>query len=303
MYKHQIEFAGVTAITDSWLSKPLGESYGSCSSLAQALDKIYYAEVCDGIYAITLEQTFDFNQECKKSGDESDQFKVYLTYCKDKRKVRNDEVELIEELQYIKRLLEVEQVPYAELEDEEQELASRFLHVTYDAHGKVNVEYNGKAIDKVVDTAGIFCIVSNVKKSPRELVKLYRSRNQIEDSYPLSDSLKNEDFALFSKRNKVRGAELCRMIALGYYTNLQVAINNVINQCDDKECDNKLSETAKEQYKSLKNWLLGRELRSILKWFDGIEHLDNESEYGQERLSAERISQEISYSSICCLQN
>lgn len=293
LYKNEIEFVGATTITDSWVAKPLQEPYGGCPSLAQALDKIYLAKVFDGISAITIEQTIDFKRVYKKLGDEPKQFKVYLTYCKDDTKAKEDRAELAEELDNIKNLLEVEKKPYEELDEEEQELACRYLHLTYDEKDNlIGVEYNVDAIDKALQRAGIFCIASSFKKAPQEIVQLYRSRNRIEESYRISKSCMNGDRVRFNKKKKIRGAEICRMIAIGYYTNLQIAINNVIKQCEEKVSDKNLSETAKDKYRKLKNWLKGKALRSILQWFDGIEHLDIKSEYGQVRLTTEYVSRD-----------
>lgn len=292
LFKYEIDFVGATTISDSWVAKPLEQPYGGCSSVVQALDKIYLAKAFDGVKAITVEETLDFKRVYKKLGDEPKQHKVYLTYCKDHLKAEEEKLELSEHIENIIDLLVSDNIPYENLDEEQQQLANRFLHITYDENDNVHIEYNTEAIDKELQLAGIFCIASSLKRDTKEIIKLYRSRNKIEESYRISKSFMNGDRVRFNKRHKIRGAELCRMIAVGYYTNLQIAINNVIKQCEAKVSDNNLSETTKEKYKKLKNWLRGRALRSILRWFDGIEHLDIKSEYGQTRLTTEYISRD-----------
>lgn len=292
MNKHKIDFVGATTLTDSWVAKPLMQPYQEFSTLSEALDKLYIASVYNKIYAITIEQTLDFKRVYSKLGDEPNTFKVYLTYCKDKAKARAIEEELTDHLEEIKLALVINKEPYEKLSDELKNIAKRYLHITYDENENACIAYNNKAIEEELATAGVFCIASSFKKSEAELIQLYRSRGTIEESYRTNKSFLGGSRVHFNTKEKVRGVELCRMIALGYYSNLQVAINNVIKQCKQKASDNNLSETAKTKYGKLGNWLQERSLRAILRWFDGIEHLDIKSEYGQVRLTTEYVARD-----------
>lgn len=287
MSTHQIEFIGDATSRANWAFDPLKEKYGSYASLVQALDEQSACTVYDGINAITTEQLVDSTIITEFYGEVLEPFKVYLTYCKDKKVAQDKEEALYQSLNQIITSLKSEYLTYEELNKSTKDLAKQYLHITYDENGKINIEYNVEALKETLQYAGVFSIVSSFKVTEEQAIKLYHSRNKIEESYRTNKSFMIEDNLHFSNTNKILGNEICRMIALGYHSYLQAAINNVIKQCEQKVSDKNLSEMAKVKYDKLKNWLKNKPLRSVLRWFDGIEHLDINSEFGEKRLSTE----------------
>lgn len=71
--------------------------------------------------------------------------------------------------------------------------------------------------DETERNYGIFCLVNNKHKDPWVVLKRYRMRNRIEESYRVSKSEFDGDRARVWNVRKVRGKELCRMVALGYH--------------------------------------------------------------------------------------
>lgn len=87
---------------------------------------------------------------------------------------------------------------------------------------------------------GIFVLISNRHRDPWQALTHYRRRNDIETSYHMIKSELDGARARCWDMKRVRGKELCRLIALGYRFYLQNALKATRKEAEqlsrDEEC-------------------------------------------------------------------
>lgn len=90
--------------------------------------------------------------------------------------------------------------------------------------GKRTVLFKDEPCKAEMLNFGIFVLISNRHRDPREALTHYRRRNDIETSYHMIKSELDGARARCWDMKRVRGKELCRLIALGYRFYLQNAL-------------------------------------------------------------------------------
>lgn len=124
------------------------------------------------------------------------------------------------------------------------------------------------------------------------MLKRYRMRNRIEESYRVSKSELDGDRARVWSVRKVCGKELCRIVALGYHFYLQTAINKVRLETTRLAADESLTQQDRKAYDGVRKWLEATTLRGLMAWFDSVKTVSVQNEFAKKRWSTEMIKRD-----------
>ena len=112
------------------------------------------------------------------------------------------------------------------LDPAEQKMCEKFLTlIPKRGRGKTTVLFKDEPCKAEMLNFGIFVLISNRHRDPWQALTHYRRRNDIETSYHMIKSELDGARARCWDMKRVRGKELCRLIALGYRFYLQNALN------------------------------------------------------------------------------
>lgn len=110
-------------------------------------------------------------------------FRLYLHYYRNANRTHADREALKTRMMTVRQILE-SGVPIEALSDADQVIAEKYLICTRVGRGgKLRISMNTEALQRAERNYGIFCLVSNKHKDPWVVLKRYRMRNRIEESY------------------------------------------------------------------------------------------------------------------------
>lgn len=298
--RSHIGFIMRATLDDKWIYKNLDEIIDSNKSLSlrDSLDDIKCSNSSfSSISGTTLSKMTKFSWKRekshgeKKSGEiESKEFRIYYHYYKNENKASLEITTFKNTLCRLKDNLEdINYIP----NEQEQKLIDKFMSVKIVKGNKRSVTFLSKECEEEMRDFGIFVLISNRESDPWKALELYRKRNKIETSYKFEKSDLDGTRPRLWDINKVRGKEICRMIALGMLFYINKAKNNVQNECHIRACD---SDNYKKQdmdkYNKLEKWLKGRSIDSLLSWYDCVETVIVENNIGKRRWSTENIARD-----------
>ena len=134
---------------------------------------------------------------------------------------------------------------------------------------------------------GIFVLISNRHRDPWQALRHYRRRNDIEASYHMIKSELDGARARCWDIKRVRGKELCRLIALSYRFHLQNALQSTQEEAERRSRDEELSKLERDRMAGVAAWLKKTTLRQFLGWFDCIETVTVRNKRAKYRWSTE----------------
>ena len=300
MLRNHIQFTARVTVTDSWVAKHLDEIDEDGSSVRSQLEG--WDSICPFDHAthgvsrtrmVELSWTRERSRGERTEGDvEKKTFRLYLHYYRNANRTHIDREALKTRVMTVRQILE-SGVSVEALSDADQVIAEKYLICTRVGRGgKLRISMNTEALQRAERNYGIFCLVSNKHKDPWVVLKRYRMRNRIEESYRVSKSELDGDRARVWSVRKVRGKELCRMVALGYHFFLQTAINKVRLEAARLAADENLTLQDRKAYDGVRKWLEATTLRGLMAWFDCVETVTVKNEFARKRWSTEMIKRD-----------
>ncbi len=213
--------------------------------------------------------------------------KLHYHYYKNKGKAALEEENFVGELHKIQKKLEGG-VAREDLEPAEQKMCEKFLTVIPKrGRGKPTVLIKDEPCKAEMLNFGIFVLISNRHRDPWQALRHYRRRNDIEASYHMIKSELDGARARCWDIKRVRGKELCRLIALSYRFHLQNALHSTQEEAERRSRDEELSKLERDRMAGVAAWLKKTTLRQFLGWFDCIETVTVRNKRAKYRWSTE----------------
>lgn len=213
--------------------------------------------------------------------------KLHYHYYKNKGKAALEEENFVGKLHKIQKKLEGG-VAREDLEPAEQKMCEKFLTVIPKrGRGKPTVLIKDEPCKAEMLNFGIFVLISNRHRDPWQALRHYRRRNDIEASYHMIKSELDGARARCWDIKRVRGKELCRLIALGYRFHLQNALQSTQEEAERRSRDEELSKLERDRMAGVAAWLKKTTLRQFLGWFDCIETVTVRNKRAKYRWSTE----------------
>lgn len=296
LLRNHIQFTGRATLSDNWVGHSLDDvtDVEGKSLRAQFEDWTNVCPFDHSIHGVSTTQMIEFSwARERKRGEkdvgqaESQKFRLYIHFYLNINKAHNAAEELKNRILNLKSALE-SGTALESLSDADRKRVERFLILSRAGRGgKLKVALNNNALQKAILNSGIFCLISNKHKDKWAVLKRYRMRNRIEDSYRTSKNELDGDKARVWSVNKVRGKEFCRMVALGYHFYLQVAVNKIKAKAKERAIDTALTQEDRNAYAKLGKWLDTMTLHQILDWFDCVETVTVKNSNARKRWSTE----------------
>lgn len=139
---------------------------------------------------------------------------------------------------------------------------------------------------------GIFVLISNRHRDPWQALTHYRRRNDIEMSYHMIKSELDGARAMCWDMKRVRGKELCRLIALGYRFYLQNALKATRKEAEQLSRDEECGKVERDRMAGAAAWLKKMSLRQFLGWFDCVETVTVRNKRAKSRWSTESTTRD-----------
>lgn len=167
-------------------------------------------------------------------------------------------------------------------------MCEKFLTVILKrGRGKATVLIKDELCKAEMMNFGIFVLISNRHRDPWQALTHYRRRNDIEASYHMIRSELDGARARCWDIKRVRGKELCRLIALGYRFHLQHALKSTREEAERRSKNEELSKFERKKMSDLAGWLKKATLRQFLGWFDCVETVTVRNKRAKFRWSTE----------------
>ena len=174
------------------------------------------------------------------------------------------------------------------LDPAEQKMCEKFLTlIPKRGRGKTTVLFKDEPCKAEMLNFGIFVLISNRHRDPREALTHYRRRNDIETSYHMIKSELDGARARCWDMKRVRGKELCRLIALGYRFYLQNALKVTRKEAEQLSRDEERNKEERDKMAGSAAWLKKMSLRQFLGWFDCVETVTVKNKRAKTRWSTE----------------
>lgn len=301
MLRNHIQFTVRSEISDSWVGKCLDEPADDDGKtlrekLALWENACPFDHTTHGVgisRMVEFSWTRKLGRGDKAAGDTvKKSFRLYLHFYRNISRSHSQDESLKTQILTLRRMLE-EGTDYEKLSAKGQQLVDKYLIRSRSGRGgKLHVALNQEALDDAVKNSGIFCLVSNKHKNPWVVLKRYRMRNRIEECYRVSKSEMDGERARVWSMRKVRGKELCRLVALGYHFYLQTAVNRVRSRAASLSQDQSLTQDARGRYDAVRKWIEKTPLSQILAWFDCVETVTVKNSVAQRRWTTETIKRD-----------
>lgn len=179
------------------------------------------------------------------------------------------------------------------LDPAEQKMCEKFLTlIPKRGRGKTTVLFKDEPCKAEMLNFGIFVLISNRHRDPREALTHYRRRNDIETSYHMIKSELDGARARCWDMKRVRGKELCRLIALGYRFYLQNALKATRKEAEQLSRDEECGKVERDRMAGAAAWLKKMSLRQFLGWFDCVETVTVRNKRAKSRWSTESTTRD-----------
>lgn len=298
MFRNHIQFTGRATLSDNWVGHWLDDAKADDGrSLRTQFDDWTNACPFDhSIHGVSISRMIEFSWARERArGDnevgqeEKQSFRLYIHFYRNLNKAHTLQEAFKSRMLGLKTALE-NGTDIESLDDADQKRVERFMILSRVGRGgKLKVALKFDELQKAAANMGIFCLVSNKHKDKWAVLKRYRIRNRIEESYRTSNNELDGDRARVWSVNKVRGKEFCKMVALGYYFYLRVAVNKIKTKAKELADDKALTKEDRKAYAGLSTWLDGMTLHQILDWFDCVETVTVKNSNAQKRWSTEMV--------------
>lgn len=179
------------------------------------------------------------------------------------------------------------------LDPSEQKMCEKFLTVIPKrGRGKATVLIKDEPCKAEMLNFGIFVLISNRHRDPWQALTHYRRRNDIEMSYHMIKSELDGARARCWDMKRVRGKELCRLIALGYRFYLQNALKATRKEAEQLSRDEECGKVERDRMAGAAAWLKKMSLRQFLGWFDCVETVTVRNKRAKSRWSTESTTRD-----------
>lgn len=220
---------------------------------------------------------------------ESKKFRLYYHYYRNESKALLERNIFKNNLCSLKdRLENIHYVPTKE----EQKMIDKFMNIRVVKGNKRNITLLSKECEEEMRDFGIFVLISNRESNPWKALELYRKRNIIETSYRIEKTDLDGTRPRLWDMCKVRGKEICRMIALGILFYINKAKKRVQNECFARSCDTTNNKAERDKYDKLLKWLKERSIKRLLSWYDCTETVKVNNNIGRKRWTTESIARD-----------
>ena len=179
------------------------------------------------------------------------------------------------------------------LDPAEQKMCEKFLTlIPKRGRGKTTVLFKDEPCKAEMLNFGIFVLISNRHRDPWQALTHYRRRNDIETSYHMIKSELDGARARCWDMKRVRGKELCRLIALGYRFYLQNALKATRKEAEQLSRDEECGKVERDRMAGAAAWLKKMSLRQFLGWFDCVETVTVRNKRAKSRWSTESTTRD-----------
>ena len=296
--RSHIGFIMRATLEDKWIYNHLNDVVDSEQSLTlrDSLNDIkcsnsLYTEISGATVSSMTELTWERE---KKRGEkqpgqkESKKFRLYYHFYRNNSKYNLESNIFKNNLCNLKdRLENIHYVPTKE----EQKMIDKFMNIKIVKGNKRKVTLLSKECEEEMRDFGIFVLISNRESDPWKALELYRKRNIIETSYRIEKSDLDGTRPRLWDMCKVRGKEICRMIALGILFYITKAKKRVQNECFTRSCDT-TNKSERDKYDKLLKWLKERSIKRLLNWYDCTETVKVNNNIGRKRWTTESIARD-----------
>lgn len=297
--RSHIGFIMRATLEDKWIYNHLDDIVDSEQSLTlrDSLNDIkcsnsLYEDISGATVSSMTELTWERE---KKRGEkqpgqkESKKFRLYYHFYRNESKALLERNMFKNNLCSLKdRLVNIHYVPTKE----EQKMIDKFMNIKIVKGNKRNVTLLSKECEEEMRDFGIFVLISNRESNPWKALELYRKRNIIETSYRIEKSDLDGARPRLWDMCKVRGKEICRMIALGILFYISKAKKRVQNECFTRSFDTSNNKSERDRYDKLFKWLKERSIKRLLKWHDCTETVKVNNNIGKKRWTTETIARD-----------
>lgn len=297
--RSNVKFTILATLGDSWIYKHLNDPQENGPALREGFSR--YSSQCPfdpqtSAVSVMKMTPFSWKRQRTRGGiaagdSETKSFRLYYHYYFNRGKAT------LETTAFNQRLRRCEEniVAGVEMSESELKFAETYFSWKKVKGGKIKVTPNDDAIAEKQKDFGVFVLVSNVHSDPWEALRLYRRRNEIEQSYrTVKTELDGRRIRVWTMRN-VRGKELCRHVALGYRFALQKLVEKVIAEAKRRagDPDNKAEE--KKLYERVASWAGELTVKQLLDWFDCVERVNVKNRQAQHRWSTETTKRDRAF--------
>ena len=294
-----IKFTILATLGDSWIYKHLNDPQENGPALREGFSR--YSSQCPfdpqtSAVSVMKMTPFSWTRQRTRGGiaagdRETKSFRLYYHYYFNRGKATLETTAFNQKL----RRCEENIVSGVEMSESELKFAETYFSWKKVKGGKIKVTPNDDAIAETQKDFGVFVLVSNVHSDPWEALRLYRRRNEIEQSYrTVKTELDGRRIRVWTMRN-VRGKELCRHVALGYRFALQKLVEKVVAEAKRRAGDPDSKAEEKKLYERVASWASELTVKQLLDWFDCVERVNVRNRQAQLRWSTETTKRDRAF--------
>ena len=297
--RSNVKFTILATLGDSWIYKHLNDPQENGPALREGFSR--YSSQCPfdpqtSAVSVMKMTPFSWKRQRTRGGiaagdSETKSFRLYYHYYFNRGKATLETTAFNQKL----RRCEENIVSEVEMSESELKFAETYFSWKKVKGGKIKVTPNEDAIAETQKDFGVFVLVSNVHSDPWEALRLYRRRNEIEQSYrTVKTELDGRRIRVWTMRN-VRGKELCRHVALGYRFALQKLVEKVIAEAKRRAGDPDCKAEEKKLYERVASWAGELTVKQLLDWFDCVERVNVRNRQAQHRWSTETTKRDRAF--------
>lgn len=297
--RSNVKFTILATLGDSWIYKHLNDRQDNGPALREGFSR--YSSQCPfdpqtSAVSVMKMTPFSWKRQRTRGGiaagdSETKSFRLYYHYYFNRGKATLETTAFNQKL----RRCEENIVSEVEMSESELKFAETYFSWKKVKGGKIKVTPNENAIAETQKDFGVFVLVSNVHSDPWEALRLYRRRNEIEQSYrTVKTELDGQRIRVWTMRN-VRGKELCRHVALGYRFALQKLVEKVVAESKRRAGDPDSKAEEKKLYERVASWAGELTVKQLLDWFDCVERVNVRNRQAQHRWSTETTKRDRAF--------
>lgn len=291
---HHVGFTMRATLSDNWIYRLIDEEASGGRLAREKLTNPSSTCPFDpNIHAASFTEATDLGP-AKVSDPNGEQLSIRLHYhyYKNRAKAALEEESFLNKLHTIKAKLEGG-LSKEGLDPSEQKMCEKFLTVIPKrGRGKATVLIKDEPCKAEMLNFGIFVLISNRHRDPWQALTHYRRRNDIEMSYHMIKSELDGARARCWDMKRVRGKELCRLIALGYRFYLQNALKATRKEAEQLSRDEECGKVERDRMAGAAAWLKKMSLRQFLGWFDCVETVTVRNKRAKSRWSTESTTRD-----------
>lgn len=224
----------------------------------------------NNIYIIKKSVSHDFSYMAQDvSRKIPSQHVVYLYVFRNNELINDNRKMLTDRLEEVKKQIESGNTEFT---ISGTRFENRFFEVSNSEEGNVVATVKEDAFLEAQKYFGFFAVISNEELNKNEALKLYRTREHIEDFFQLYKGYVDGETVRVWESDRLRGRQFVLFCALGIIQFLKHKIN-LVKKNLEKRHEDKLYYKRRnlEIENKLLSWLKNTSFEGILNWFDCIE--------------------------------